>query len=236
MKTTLQLLNRLTTGLVVWLGLALAATSCQTESSDAVSQDRIYTDYSLTYDKAEDKTYARAAFKFGNATGTALQLSAPSSVTVDGDALAFVPIANYYEKAYAGQRAQATFTFKDKDGKTYVNTVSDLLPAEFPASFTALTKTSAYTLAWDGQPLRTPEVLDIILDGPGQSDPIQYFQTTAPGATSIILEANKINAVLSGEGKAFMNRTQILPLQQGTGAGGTRIARYQALPRSVQIQ
>jgi len=236
MKTTLHFFNRLATSLALWLGLTMTLASCESESSENVNQDRIYTDYSLVYDKGEDKTYVRAAFKFGSATGTALQLKDPSVVTVDGETMTFYPLLNYYEKQYAGQRGQATFTYKDGAGKTYVNTVSDLQPAEFPASFTALSKTSAYTLTWDGPPLRTPEVLDVLLDGPGQSDPIQYFQTTAPGSTSLILEANKISQVLSGTGQAVMNRTQILPLQQGTSAGGTRSARYQAQPRSVQIQ
>jgi hypothetical protein len=225
--------------LLLVLSLASVApilTSCETESSDAVSQDRIYTDYSLVYDRAEDKTYARAAFKFGSTTGTALQLAAPSTVTVDGDAMTFVPLLNYYEKQYAGQRAQATFTFQDKDGKSYVNTVSDLAPAEFPASLTSLSKTSAYTLTWDGLPLRDLEVLDVILDGPGQSDPIQYFQTTAAGGTNIILEANKISQVLSGNAQIFLNRTRIVPLQQPTSAGGTRISRYQARSRTVTVQ
>ncbi|UYZ64784.1 hypothetical protein [Hymenobacter weizhouensis] len=236
MKATRHLFSRLLTALLLSLAAAPVLTSCQAEDSENVNQDRIYTEYSLVYDRAEDKTYARAAFKFGNAAGTALQLTGPATVTVDGDALAFVPLLNYYEKQYAGQRAQATFTYKDVAGTSFVNTVSGLLPAEFPTSFTNLSKTSAYTLTWDGQPLRTPEILDVILDGPGQSDPLQYFQTTVPGATSLILEANKISQVLSGEGKAFMNRTQILPLQQGSSAGGSRIGRYQALPRTVQIQ
>ncbi|WP_046243774.1 hypothetical protein [Hymenobacter terrenus] len=236
MKFDLPLFTRLITGFALWLGLALVTTSCQKEDSDSVAQDRIYVDYSLIYDKAQDKTYARAAFKFGSTTGTQLELKAPSEVRFGNDVMTFVPLVNYYEKTFAGQQTQGTFTFKDLDGKTYVNNIGGLVPAELPASFTNLSKGSAYTVTWDGPPVRANEVLDVTVDGAGQSDPIQVFLQSGVGATEVVLEANRIGLLLNGPAQAVINRSLLLPLQQGSSAGGTLLTRYQGQGKTVPVQ
>jgi hypothetical protein len=228
--------TRFANSLLVMVSLASGLSSCKTEDSANVNQDRIYADYSLVYDKAEDKTYARAAFKFGSATGTPLQVQGPSEVRIGPDVAAFVPLLNYYEKTYAGLQNQVTFTFKDLNGKTFTNTISGQEPVALPTNFTSLTKGSAYTLTWTGAPVRQAETVDVALDGAGQSDPIQVFLQPQVGATSLILDAARIGTLLNGPGKASISRTRIEPLQQGTGAGGSLITRYQGQSQTVNVQ
>lgn len=229
-------ITRTLLGFLFAFGLSNALSSCKTEDSANVNQDRIYADYSLVYDRAEDKTYARAAFKFGSATGTPLEIKSPSEVRSGQDAMTFIPLLNYYEKAYAGLQNQVTFTFKDLNGKTYTNTIGGQEPIALPASFTSLNKANAYTLAWDGAPVRPAETVDVTLDGAGQSDPIQIFLQPQAGATSLILDAARLSQLLNGPGKAFINRTRIEALQEGSAAGGSRITRYQGQPRTVDVR
>lgn len=224
--------------LALLLGLSLAAAGCAKEDSVNVNQDRIFADYSLTYNKAQDKTYARAAFKFGNLTGTGLQLSAPSEVRFGNDVLTFVPLLNYYEKQFAGQLPQGgTFTFKDTDGKTFVNPVPAPVRIELPASLAGFKKGSAYTVAWDGAPVAAGETVDVTIDGAGQSDPIQVVLQSAPGSTSLVVAASNLEPLLNGPAQVVTNRTRIVDqLPQGTSAGGRIVSRYEGQARTVPVQ
>ncbi|WP_310395188.1 hypothetical protein [Hymenobacter sp.] len=236
MKMLSTLLRPLT--LLLLMGGAFAATSCEKEDSVNVNQDRIFSEFSLVYNKAQDKTYARAAFKFGNLTGTGLQLSAPSEVRFGNDVLTFVPLLNYYEKQFAGQLPQGgTFTFKDTDGKTFVNAVPAPVAVELPASLVGFAKGSAYTVAWDGAPVAASETVDVTIDGAGQSDPIQVILQSAVGSTSLIVAASNLAPLLNGPAQAFTNRTRIVDqLQQGPSAGGRIVSRYEGAPKTVPVQ
>ncbi|MBD2767064.1 hypothetical protein IC235_04040 [Hymenobacter sp. BT664] len=227
---------RLINTLLVVTSLAFGLSSCQKEDSDNVNQDRIYADYSLVYDKGENKTFARAAFRFGNVTGTALELKAPSEVRFGSDAPTFVPGVNYYERSYPGLQNQITFTFKDINGKTFTNSISALEPIEFPASFTTLTKGTAYPLSWDGPVVRPGEFVDVTLDGAGPTDPIQSFLQLQAGATSLTLDADRIGRVDNGAGRVAISRTRNGALQQGTSAGGTLTSRYQGQSKTIIVQ
>lgn len=227
--------------LALLLGGALLTTTltgCQKEDSVNVNQDRIYADYSLTYNKEQDKTYARAAFKFGNGIGTGLQLSTPSEVRFGNDVLTFVPLVNYYEKQIAGEVSQAgTFTFTDTAGKTYVNTVPKPVPIALPASLTGFTKGSATTVAWTGAAVAANETVDVTIKGAGQGDPLQIILQSALGSTSLIVAASNLAPLLNGPARVFINRTYgVDQLQQGTGAGGHIGARYEGAPKMVPVQ
>lgn len=98
--------------------------SCTKENSSDVNQDKIYAEYELAYDENLDKTYASCVFKFSNAFGTNLQLSAPSEIKFGNDVLTFDPLLSYYRKEYAGLVTSGTFTFTDTAGVSYQNTVT----------------------------------------------------------------------------------------------------------------
>ena len=62
--------------------------ACQkAEPSSDVNQDKIHQYLELYYNAAEDKTYAIAQFRFGNAIGTPLELSSATNIQVDGNAM-----------------------------------------------------------------------------------------------------------------------------------------------------
>ena len=109
----------------------LLASGCFREPSDSVNQDKIYTDYELFYNANEDKTYARATFKFSNLTGTKLELSDPSEVTFEGDLRSFKPALAYYEKTLPGLVSSGTFEWKD---------------IAFPAGLDTLMRGASFTL------------------------------------------------------------------------------------------
>jgi len=62
---------------------------CGGEDSSVVRQDRVFTQYWLSYDANADVTYARATFRLGHALGTVLELTDPAKATFNERALSF---------------------------------------------------------------------------------------------------------------------------------------------------
>jgi hypothetical protein len=214
------------------IGVGLLA-GCESESSSDVNQDRIYTEYELTYNKNQDKTFARARFRFGNATGTLLELDEASSIQFEGDELAFNSTLANYEKSYAGRIAEGTFRFQDNEGNVYENSLQNR-PIEFPMDFDTIPKGSSYDLAWAGDSLGSQETVELFVDGENLGDG-QVFVANDDGASTIILGKDQIDNLGTGPGTAYMSRTYRPDLLQSTGAGGVMRGVFRTEDRQVVI-
>lgn len=221
---------------VLWM-LALSVivlSSCQRESSDSVDQDKIYTEFELFYNANLDKTFARATFKFSNAFGTKLELANPSTVNFDGQTLTFNTVLAYYERELAGFVESGTFTWTDTEGQSFTNTIS-VKPIDYSGAINAIAKDSSFELGWAGDPLQANELVVVTINGENEGD-AQIFSTNDVGSTSIILGKDKLEQLGTGPGTVWMDRSTILPLNEGTSAGGTIIGRYRPENQSIQIQ
>lgn len=228
MKNWKNLLIAFATGMIVF-------TSCQTEDSASVDQNRIYTNYELLYDKNTDKTYARAQFHFGNLLGTTLQLSDPAEVQFNGDVLAYKPGLAYYEKEYAGKVSTGTFTYKDANGVEYKNTVSNLPTIDFPANFNSVTRNQANTFDWTGTALSAGEEVYLFI-GNTTTLNVQTFYTNKVGAANLVLSAEKLNNLAPGvAAEADLYRDRIDSLSQKTSAGGFIKVNYRAQKKALTV-
>ncbi|RMG73534.1 MAG: hypothetical protein D6722_03600, partial [Bacteroidetes bacterium] len=149
---------------------ALLLTACLREESVNVNQDSIFTEYRLVYEAAKDKTYARATFRFGGATGTLLQLSDPAEVLIDQEPLTWKPALAYYERESAGPQATGTFTYTDLDNNTFTNTVTLAAPIAFPADLDTIPQGAAFTLTWEGDPIQLGEWVTVTINGINEGD------------------------------------------------------------------
>ncbi|MFN7118125.1 MAG: hypothetical protein ACK4TA_15100 [Saprospiraceae bacterium] len=210
-------------------------TACESEESASVDQNKIYTTYELLYDQNTDKTYARAQFRFGNALGTILQLSAPAEVRFNNDVLDYKPILAYYEKEYAGKITSGTFTYEGTDGVAYSNSVNGLPNIDFPANFTAVTRNQANDFAWTGSPLAAREEVFLFLRNTTTTN-LQTFYTNAVGATKMVLSAEKLNNLAPGvAAEADLYRDRIDSLSQKTSAGGYLKVNYRTKKKSITV-
>lgn len=207
--------------------------SCKKENSDTVDQDKIWTYYEVYYDKNQDKTYARATFKFSNALGTNLQLSAPATVSFNGDVLIFQSALAYYEKQYAGFISGGTFSYTDKDNNTFSNSISGIRTIAFPPIDTIHTANS-YTLTWVGDSLTASESVSLWLDGINQNNSEFFYQNNIT-SHSIICAANQLQNLGNGNGTGWMERVYAPAIQHATSAGGEIKGKYKALNFSTKI-
>lgn len=135
--------------LILFIAAIMMLSSCAREDSSSVDQDKIWTSYEMFYNANEDKTYARATFKFSNATGTHLELVNDSEVLVNDEPMTWKPLLAYYEKEYAGLVSSGEFNYTDLDGSNFVNTVNIVNSIALPA-IDSVARDAAYELTWDG--------------------------------------------------------------------------------------
>jgi len=210
--------------------------NCQRETSDNVNQDKIWAEYTIHYDANKDITYARAVFKFSNATGTLLELKSPAEVRFEGELMSFKPALAYYERQIAGYTNQGTFQYVDLDNDTFKNKVSILSPIAFPAALDTLPVTAAYEMFWVGDSLglAANESVTVFIKGTKQND-LQTIITNNQYAKSIIFPLNKLQKLGTGAGLMTMHREYRTILEKGTSAGGNRVGHYKAVDRNIVI-
>jgi len=210
--------------------------SCNRENSDTVQQDLIHQTYTLVYNGTEDKTYARASYRFSNGFGTLLFLSGGANVQFNGVPMDWKNLLAYYELEFPGNLSTGVFEYTDSDGNLFTNPITQVDSIAFPVSFTSLTKNgSSATFNWVGPVLANGHDVLVTIDGTFQND-VQLFSSTNPGGNTVILEANKINALGSGMADAWMHRNFTTTLIQATSAGGSMSSRFEAPKTQISVQ
>lgn len=215
------------------LGTTLA--SCNKESSDDVNQDKIYTEYEMFYNKNTDKTVVVARFKFGDVTGTNLELTNGAYVLYGSDTLYYNVWYTGHAKEYAGQLTSGTFTYEDTEGNTFTNSISAGQSIAFDPSFTTITKSVANTLTWVGSSLAANEAVGVFVGTSWTWGQDALFYQDVDGATDIVMGVNQMSGLATGAATVFMDRTKTVDVSQGTSKGGKITYRYRALNQAVTV-
>ncbi|MDD2413455.1 MAG: hypothetical protein RBS19_11405 [Bacteroidales bacterium] len=225
--------NKIRLALILVAFAFISLSSCHKESSDDVNQSRIFTSYELYYNADEDITHARASFRFGNITGTLLELSAPSEVRFNNQLLSFNSTLAYYEKSYAGFVQSGTFTWKNTEGTVFNNTI-EIHSVDYPALLDTIYRDASLEFIWQGDSLGANEVLTLSISNDlGEA---QLFSQATINSKSIILPLNKLQLLEEGEAKIWMDRKYSPPLVEKTSAGGTITSRYRPVNRTVYLK
>jgi hypothetical protein len=219
---------------IIIASLIYIFSSCESEDSSFVNQDRIYTSYELFYNANTDMTYARATFKFGNSAGTLLDLSEGSYVSFNGDTLSFMPLLAYYEKSYAGYVDAGVFEFVDLDGNIFTNTIS-IHEVQFPDSIETIAQNQSYEFDFVGDLLLDNEVITLTFDGPFEND-LEINNFYESGVNSVILSAVFTANLSLGENTVYMDRKYQPELVNTTSAGGHITGRYRPVNTIVVVE
>jgi hypothetical protein len=222
--------------LIILTGLLTHLTSCKSEPSSDVNQDKIYTEYELFYDANQDKTYARAWFKFSNITGTLLELASPSKVTFNGDVLTFNSTLAYYEKEYAGKISSGTFVWTNTDGVSKTNSIS-MTTIDYPTTgLDTIHQDSSYELHWVGDSLSANQHVILTVTAQINESTLQIFSQDDINSKSIILAKNQLQLLPVGGIHLYMDRSYTPSLTQLTTAGGTIKGRYRPVNKLIQLK
>lgn len=212
-------------------------TACEKPAdSKDVKQDKIYGEYELFYDKNTDKTYASAWFRFNSGSGTPLQLSAPSEIKFNNDAIPYDQLFGYYRKEYAGQITSGTFNFKDGDGTTYANTVAIAKALTNPVIDTIRRANGAYTYVWTGDSLVASELIGLTIGNVVNPLNFQVFLQNTVNSKNIVLPLNQLNQLPIGMSYCQLDRASEKAATNATSAGGKTRSKYRALNKNVYIK
>jgi hypothetical protein len=229
MKTTIMQL-----ALSIIISLCLL-TGCEKADSGDVNQDKIYSEYELSYDKNQDKTYASAIFKFNSITGTQLQLTAPSEVKFNGELVPYDPVFAYYRKEYAGQINSGTFTFKDKNGLAYINMVT-IAAAISNTVVDTIKRTGAYTYVWLGDSCKNNELIGLTIGNNINPLNFQFFLQNTLNSKNLVLPLAQLNQLPVGNSYCQLDRQVETAAQNVTSAGGKVRGKYRGPNKNVYIK
>lgn len=223
--------------LIFSLGILFLA-GCNKEDSNDVNQDKIWTKYSLYYNKNDDVTHAVAQFRFGGPTGTLLELkdSSGAKVTFNGATMPYSVIWSGHELDFPGNVTTGTFKYTNTDGMVYTNSLPSGVAdsASFPANFDTIVKSSANTFSWVGNPLAPHESLGFYV-GTWTWGKDALFFTNGDNATSLVMGVNAKSNLQLGQATVYLNRTYTNTTINGTEKGGSINYTFQPLNKTVQV-
>ena len=223
-------------GILSLLGGLVVGCSTATERSDLVAQHRIHQKYTAVYDQKTDTTSATAEFRFGDFTGTTLQLVAKSNVSNNHYSLEERnSFGTFYHGNGAGFQTEHQFVFIDNDEKAYTNAVSIrtiAFPGATPAAFS---RSAGFTLAWEGAPLEKNETVELSLENNRNAEDVVQ-RTDVVGATSITVPPSLLSELRNGNKMMRLRRGKTIPLQQGTERGGYLSASYLTSERTITAE
>ena len=217
---------------VFLLGLSLVLGACEsTESTDAVSPDRVRAEYDLHYDGNLGATFATVTFYFG---GERLKLG-EGSVTFDGVPLdEKAGLGTFYEQEFAGVVERGTFEWTTAAGTRYRNTVALPPPVDFPPSVGPIDNDTALSLEWRGQPVGENGAVSLALFRLAVNDTrLAYGLEGAVGATGVLIGADQLEPIPPGPVTLLLERKKTTDLGEGTAAGGVVTARY--TPGNIEV-
>ena len=211
--------------------LLLLLNACQSELSEDVNQDRIWTNYELFYDQESDKTLAIAVFRFGNALGTRLELSGAADITFNNQDMVWKVGLARYELEFDGWVKDGTFVYTDAEENTFTNVLPTMRSAIFPDNPTviALSKSEDYTLAWEGTPLAEEDVLSVRIEDLWEVE-------WSDNDTEIIITKGKIRNLDNGDYLMYMHRSILdEDIPEATSAGGFINVHYRAAKKNCTV-
>lgn len=204
--------------------------SCDPEPSVDVNQDRIKTDYYVSYNDNDEETEASAQFWFGS---TPLKITSPAQILAEDVSLKKRDILGFvdYGKTFGEYLPSVTFEYIDHDARTFTNTASVPVEIQLPSSLTSISRSEDLVITWEGEPVQAGEsVLLEIIDG----DAYWTDSNSNVGSNSFFLAANSLDAEFDGTLKLKITRSKEYELQEYP-RGGQITGSYVSKKITVEI-
>ncbi len=219
--------------MVLPIFLYTACNSNEIGESKDVAQEKIYQDYSVTYNEGNTTAEIFCQYRFGGKNGTTLVLNTPSMVSFDGEKLnvdsnklsgAYYKTSKPIDNFWGSHK----FLFTNVDKKQYENSFSfDSFKVNFPAS---AAKNKPFQISFETSAL-------------GENDYVQINTVNSDSSFSITNKGNSV--IIPIEELKRQNKSDVqleahlfrnIPLQQNTSEGGKMYLSYSLKPVKVSLQ
>ena len=209
-------------------------TACKKEASINIDQNRIYSDYEVKYDQESNRTTVQATFRVDHNSGKKLELTYPSRVGFNEEAMSWRNLAGIYEAHFSGNITHGSFTYFDAEGNRFDNAGAAINPIDLPYGMNNISKNGNFFLPWNGAALQQGETVEVVISGGSQSGK-ETFQATVVGASYISLPEYKLDRLEVGTARIQISREKTVSLQQSNLSGGRITSKYESREIMVDI-
>jgi len=223
-------------GMLLAITGLFACNSNEIGESKDVNQDKIYMDYSISYNEGDDQVALNFQYRFAGAAGTTLVLNNPSQVKLDGEVLkadsskyggAFYTVNKNYH-AFLGKHS---IKFTDINGKHFENSF-EFAPFTLANLPVTADRNKDLLVSYNINGLNAAD--DIEINSVDTDSSFHYRQSGAN--TSVAIPASDLkrqkNGYLSFEATIYRK----IPLTQTTAEGGSLRLTYRLKPVKIKLQ
>jgi len=211
----------------------MVACSTATEPCTAVNQDRIHQSLSASYDAETDQSSARAQFRFGDGSGTTLEMAGNCAIVHDTFIL---NKSTFLGASYSGEKSgfvpAHVFTFTDDDSKAFVNSGTITTIAFTRSAPTSISKGTPVTVGFSDA-LGANESVTLHIAGEGNK--FASASTSTNGATSVTISAEDMKFLSAGPAEIYLTRSKTDNLTQAASAGGNFSVSYSTAHQTTTI-
>lgn len=220
------------------LGIALMSllffTACKKEASINIDQNRIYSDYEVTYNQMSHQTVMSATFRVDHNSGKKIELTYPARVGFNDENLGWRNLGGRYEGTRSGNLLNGYFTYFDVDQNSYTNTGAVVNPIDLPFGINNINKSGNFFLPWTGAVLQSGETVKVIISGGSQTGS-KTFTATAIGSSYISLDQYRLNQLVTGTAQIQIQRERATGLEQSNLSGGRITSIYKGRKVTINI-
>lgn len=223
---------------ITTLGIAMISvlffTACKKESSINVDQDRIYSNYNVVYDQHSNRTSVNATFRVDHNSGKKIELTYPSRVGFDGEAMSYKKLAGYYDLSRPGYLLNGEIVYFDIDGKDFSNSGHNISGIDIPVGLTSISIGGNFFLPWAGGAIESGETVTVTISGGSQSSS-KSFTANSVGANYIVLDQFDLQNLELGTANIQIQRSVSSSLVQSNLAGGRITSTYKGRKVTINI-
>lgn len=209
-------------------------TSCQREESINIDQNRIYTEYSYTYDAEQGQSVMNATFKLDNNGGKRIELSFPARVSFDGENMSYRNAFGDYQLKRSGSMTNGMFVYTDLNENSYENGISAIRAIELPFGLNTISRNGNFFLPWDGDALQPGETITVTINPQGEGS-TRSFTTSSAGATHIILDEYRLKQIEPGFAKIQIIRERESTVNSSPLSGGRIELKYKSREVNIEV-
>lgn len=218
--------------LILLAALPFVACSTATEKCTSVNQDRIHQSLSASYTKSDNSTQASARFRFGDGTGTTLEMDGNCNITHGSITLSKSTfLGTSYSGDATGFVANHTFIFTDNNSKTFTNSSTIREIAFARSAPTTVSRTGTTTVTFSPA-LETGETAYLYLVG--QKTNVSGYSDVLGSTTVTISESDKKDFPL-GTAEIYLQLIKSPSLTEKTSTGGSFTTSYENAHESVTV-
>lgn len=216
------------------LSFMIVLVACKREDSQNIAQDRIYSDYQVSFDAGKNQTIASVTFRKDNSSGTKIELTYPAKVQFRDENMSWKNVSGNYQTSLNGNALSSYFTYTDLDKNNYENQALDVSFIDLPYGITSISKSGNFFLPWNGDVVRNGETVKVMIKSKDGGSEKNWTVSTV-NSNHITLDSYTLSQLPAGNAEIWIERIKSTGLTIVPDAGGRISSTWKSNVQIIQI-